>query len=182
MLEILLLYALGKNIAEKAEDQGKGGVLFVILLVVLWFLGEIVGAAVGMIVTGDKLYAYLYGIGGAAVGAILAYTILAVIPLFESALQERPRPRKRRRRVPRRPAEDREDGGRRRRKSDEDEPYEDLVVEEDEKPRPRRQESADYEVVEDDEPRPRRRPAGEIRPDRGPSPPARQPRRQPRDG
>jgi hypothetical protein len=36
MLEIILLYALGKNIAEKAENQGRGGALFVIILIVLW--------------------------------------------------------------------------------------------------------------------------------------------------
>jgi hypothetical protein len=158
MLEILLLYGLGKNIAEKAENQGRGGALFVIILIVLWFLGEIVGAVVGMIVTGEKLYAYLFALIGAAVGAVLAYTFLAVLPLFESAMQERPKPRRRRRPRPRR-AEEREEEGRskeKRRKDEDDEVYEDLAVEE----AAAAAEPADpegYEVVEDNESGPRRK-------------------------
>jgi MFS family permease len=158
VLEILLLYALGKNIAEKAENQGRGGALFVIILIVLWFLGEIVGAVIGVIVTGEPLYAYLFAILGAAVGAILAYTFLAVLPLIEGALSERPRPRRRRRRRPirDREEEDREERRRRRKSEEEDEPYEDVEVIEEKKTGIQKEASADYEVVEDDEPRPRR--------------------------
>ena len=47
MLEIFLLYFLGKNIAEKAENQGRGYLLFVILLIVLWFL--VINTAVDVI-------------------------------------------------------------------------------------------------------------------------------------
>jgi hypothetical protein len=185
MLEILLLYALGKNIAEKAENQGKGGTLFVIILIVLWFLGEITGGVIGFVVTGEPLYAVMYAYIGAAAGAVLAYTFLAVLPLMESAMQERPQPRRRRRRrYPRRADEDREDDDRRerrRRKSEDDEVYEDLEVMEEEEEKPRQQQGAstDFEIVADDEPRPRRRPGGEIRPDKGPRPTP-PPRRRPR--
>jgi hypothetical protein len=158
MLEILLLYALGKNIAEKAENQGRGGALFVIILIVLWFLGEIVGAFVGMIVTGEKLYAYLFALIGAAVGAVLAYTFLAVLPLFESAMQERPSPRPRRRRRPRRTEghEDEDRAEKKRHKDEDDEVYEDLAVE-DEAPAPESAGSEGFEVVDEKESRPRRK-------------------------
>jgi hypothetical protein len=179
MLELLLLYALGKNIAEKAENQGKGGALFVIILIVLWFLGEITGAFIGMAVSGEVLYAILWAYVGAACGAILAYTFLAVLPLIEGATAERERPRPRRRRR-KRPARDRdEDEGRekrRRRKSEEeDEPYDDFeVVEEKETgiqaESPKKEASGGYDVVEDDEPRPRR-----------PKPRDEPPRRRPRE-
>jgi hypothetical protein len=178
MLELLLLYALGKNIAEKAENQGKGGALFVIILIVLWFLGEITGAFIGMAVSGEVLYAILWAYVGAACGAILAYTFLAVLPLIEGATAERERPRPRRRRR-KRPARDRDEEGReerRRRKSEEeDEPYDDFeVVEEKETgiqaESPKKEASGGYDVVEDDEPRPRR-----------PKPRDEPPRRRPRE-
>jgi hypothetical protein len=174
MLEIFLLYALGKNIAEKAENQGKGGALFVILLIVLWFLGEIIGAAIGVIVTHEVLYGYLWGIVGAGVGAVLAYTFLAVLPLFESAMQVREyrRPR-RRRRSARRADEDREDDDRRerRRRKAEEGVYQDLEVID--------ETSTDFEIHADDLDPPGRRAGGEIQADRNPrhAPP---PRRRPR--
>jgi hypothetical protein len=157
MLEIFLLYALGKNIAEKAENQGRSGALFVIILIVLWFLGEITAFLIALMVAQEPLWAYLWAWLGAAGGAVLAYIFLAVLPLIESALSERPRPRRRRRRRPARDRdeEDREERRRRKKSEEEDEPYDDFEVIEEKETGIKAEPPADYEVVEDDEP-PRR--------------------------
>jgi hypothetical protein len=158
MLEILLLYALGKNIAEKAENQGRGGALFVIILIVLWIVGEITGFAIGMVATHETLYAILWAYVGAAGGAVLAYSFLALLPLFERAMSERPRERRPRRprRRPRKEREEEDREERRRRKSEEEEPYEDLEVMEEEETGIQTDPPPNYEVVEDEEPPPRR--------------------------
>jgi hypothetical protein len=171
MLEILILYGLGKNIAEKAENQGRGGALFVIILIVLWFGGEFTAFFIALMVAHEPLWAYLWAWLGAAAGAILAYTFLAVLPLIESALSAKPRPRRRRRRPAReRDDEDREERRRRRKSEKEDEPYDDFEVIEEKETGIQKEAPADYEVVEDDEPRPRR-----------PKPRAESPRRRPRE-
>ena len=40
MCEIILLYFMGKKIAESANNKGRSGVLFVVMLILLWFGGE----------------------------------------------------------------------------------------------------------------------------------------------
>lgn len=87
MIEIFALISLGKNIAAKAREKGRSGGPFVLLLVVLWFVGEIFGAivagVVAMIALGDDepnmLILYLGAIPGAIIGAVVAFQIVKAI-------------------------------------------------------------------------------------------------------
>lgn len=87
MLEIFALISLGKNIAAKARVKGRRGGPFVLLLVVLWFGGEIFGAivagVVSMVALGDDepniLILYLGAIPGAIIGAVVAFQIVKAI-------------------------------------------------------------------------------------------------------
>jgi|SRR5579883_673054 len=87
MLEIIILFALGKNIAAKAREKGRSGGWFVFLLLGLWFGGEIFGAIaaglVGMIAMGEQepplAMCYLGALAGAAIGAVIAFAIVSGI-------------------------------------------------------------------------------------------------------
>ncbi len=87
MLEILILMSLGRNIARRAHDKGRSGAFFVVLLVVLWFGGEIcgaiAGAVVGVVGMGQNepplLLCYLGALTGAAIGAVIAFVIVSKI-------------------------------------------------------------------------------------------------------
>jgi hypothetical protein len=90
MLEIALLYVLSKRISAKAKAKGYKGVWFVLMFIGLWFAGEfggaVVGLIIGMISTGGisaggrgeppMLIAYLFGLLGAALGAVSAFLVV----------------------------------------------------------------------------------------------------------
>jgi hypothetical protein len=161
MLEIPPLRALGKKIADNAGDKGYGPVGFVVLLVGLWFGGELFGAMLGVLLTGEVVVGYLFALFGAVVGAVTAFVIVALLPSERDEdeyflYRHRVRRGRRARRRPS-PREEEDEERPRRRRAEPEEDYE--VVEEDEpRPRPRPAKSEeDYEVVEDEEPRPRRR-------------------------
>jgi hypothetical protein len=171
VLEILLLYFMGKKIAETASDRGRPGVLFVILLVGLWFGGELAGFVVGAAINHGEVGLACYGFAllGAMFGAITAFIIVNAMPVPVDEEDEgekfdiygnRIRRRRRRdsdreQRGPRIPKSHRdedeagtgEDRPLRRRRRDGDERYTD-------RPRPRRR--ADEEERYTDRPRPRR--------------------------
>jgi hypothetical protein len=83
MIEILILINLSKKIAAKARDKGYSGGGFVVLLLALWFGGEITGmfGAILLLGDGDENFfaAYLAALGGAVVGGILAFTIVGAL-------------------------------------------------------------------------------------------------------
>lgn len=151
MLEILALYHFGKKIGEAAEEKGYGGILFILLFVGCWFVGEFVGCFLGLALYNNSMgMAYFLGIVSAIVGGILAFMVVAVLPnTTEDRFDSQGRhvvPKKRRKRRPR-PVEDdsyREKFQPKPQKLDELEiidDYEVEIVEEDEevkKPAPRK--------------------------------------------
>ncbi len=148
MCEILFLYFLGKKIYETAENKGRPGILFVLLLIGLWFGGEIFGAVVGTILVKGNQESlgpvYVCALFGAAAGAILSFVIAGIIPAAGSG-DDRPRRRHKPRRAKVYDDEDDDDRPRRRRSDDEDEGR---ITD---KPRGRRR--SDDEDDEDDRPR-----------------------------
>jgi hypothetical protein len=40
MIEIIVLWRLGRRVAERARSRGRRGGLYVLLLLALWFCGE----------------------------------------------------------------------------------------------------------------------------------------------
>src|SRR5882724_225572 len=85
MLEIILLFKLSKTIGAMADDRGSSKVLYIILLIVFWCIGEIgggiAGAVVGVITfqMDDPMFpAIIGGICGAACGASLAFGLVAL--------------------------------------------------------------------------------------------------------
>ncbi len=129
MCEILLMYFLGKRIAAIAGEKGRGATGYVIMMVLLWVSGEVVGGIFGAILVGgqeDKMVvAYACALFGAVVGAGLSFLIVSNLSPLEDDLPRRRRPRRDR-------------------------------LDEDDYDRPRRRRRDDDE--DDDEDRPRRRP------------------------
>jgi len=84
MLEIVLLWAMGKKVAAIANAKGRSGTPYVFLLLGLWFGGEIGGAILGIVISivahpheePSIGLAYVLGLLGAAVGAILTFVIV----------------------------------------------------------------------------------------------------------
>jgi hypothetical protein len=87
MLELILLYALGKTIAGKAAAKGKSGWPWVLLLVGAWFAGEFAGAVTATVLSGGEAGLFgllLFAYAGAAAGAIFAFTLLGLMPAEEA--------------------------------------------------------------------------------------------------
>jgi hypothetical protein len=86
MLELLVLWQLGKNIAASARKKGKSAARYVLLLLALWFLGEVIGAAVCYVILAaligpdraDRgvILIYPVAIVGASIGAYLTFKIV----------------------------------------------------------------------------------------------------------
>jgi hypothetical protein len=84
MLEILALFFLTKRIGEIVEEKGRKTIGYKLLTVALWIGGEIVFAIVGAVIVAmaglPDLVIYLFALGGAAIGAGIAFTIAKVLP------------------------------------------------------------------------------------------------------
>jgi hypothetical protein len=88
MLEILLLYNLGKAIASKARSKGRSGPVFVVMLLFLWIFGELNGLLFGRLLSfklelpHSAYFCVSYGsaLAGAAIGCYAAFLIVASIP------------------------------------------------------------------------------------------------------
>lgn len=93
MLEIVILYFLCKNIGTRMRAKGYKPIWLQILMVLMWFGGEVFGAMVavivGMIVSPPAnietfeppmLPAYLGALAGAACAAGIIFTIVALLP------------------------------------------------------------------------------------------------------
>ena len=84
MIEIFALIAMGKNISARAKSQGRSGVPFVLLLIALWFGGEIGGAIGGVVLSEvldpgkepNMLYCWLGAMVCAIIGAVIAFKIV----------------------------------------------------------------------------------------------------------
>jgi hypothetical protein len=84
MLEILILFRLGRNIADRAKRKGLSSTAFVFLLLGFWFAGEIGGSILGAIVLlilnpheePNFLLIWLGSIVCAILGAVLAFKIV----------------------------------------------------------------------------------------------------------
>src|SRR4051812_6084390 len=81
MLEILFLWNLAKRIGVILREKGRKPLPFQVMLVLLWFCGEIAGGAVGAIVFdnpagGFNGMMYLFALLGAAAGATVTFVIV----------------------------------------------------------------------------------------------------------
>lgn len=81
MFEVLLLWFLWTRIARLVEPKGYRPLGFGLLLVSLWFIGEILGGMLGLeLFGGDYWTAYAAGLLGAAVGASIAFFAASRMP------------------------------------------------------------------------------------------------------
>jgi hypothetical protein len=86
VLEILVLWKLGSSLAEKCRAKGHQPVGYVALMVLLWFVGMVLGFIVGAVLNasaGDEppvLLLVVFAYGGAAIGAVIAFTIVGSLP------------------------------------------------------------------------------------------------------
>src|SRR4051812_10380964 len=84
MLEILLLYFLGKKLAGIVRSKGRSSGVYVVLLVVLWLAGEFGGLALGAVISAtaspvgepDGIVMLVGAIVGAALGTTTAFLIV----------------------------------------------------------------------------------------------------------
>ncbi|MEZ5427351.1 MAG: hypothetical protein R2747_13860 [Pyrinomonadaceae bacterium] len=79
MLEILILFFLTRKIGDICEDKGRSAIGFKILTVALWFVGELIGAVFGVILSGGRggLLLYVFALVGAAIGAGIVFLIVS---------------------------------------------------------------------------------------------------------
>jgi hypothetical protein len=85
VLEILVLWKLASSLAEKCKAKGHPATGYVCMLIALWIVGEILGFIAGValnLTTGSAggeppvLLFVLFGYGGAAIGACIAFVIV----------------------------------------------------------------------------------------------------------
>lgn len=74
MLDFIALYFVAKKVGEVAERNGRKPGGYRLLTVLLWFVGEVVGALTALALFGEEslLVAALFGLSLAAVGAWVA--------------------------------------------------------------------------------------------------------------
>jgi hypothetical protein len=88
VLEILILVALCRNIGKIAATRGRRKWPFQLLVVGLWFSGEIAGGMVGNIISlirapdlePSMIIVYPVAVAGAAAGAFVAFLIAKALP------------------------------------------------------------------------------------------------------
>lgn len=96
MLEILVLWGLGKKIAAMASAKGHAPGGYVALLVVSWIIGEVGGIILGMFLTGAMhradddmvmLLPLLCALIGIVVAAMSSFALVAALPDRKLALE-----------------------------------------------------------------------------------------------
>jgi membrane associated rhomboid family serine protease len=74
MAEIIVLWILCKRISEIARARKRDPGSYRLLLIALWFGGEIAGFVIGLALTGSaNIIAYITGLIGAAVSSAIAF-------------------------------------------------------------------------------------------------------------
>jgi hypothetical protein len=87
MIEILALLILGGQIADMARRRGRSPTLFVLMLCLLWFGGEVAGGVLGYLLfgaggtrTNSSLHiVYSMALAGAAAGGLCAFVLARAI-------------------------------------------------------------------------------------------------------
>jgi hypothetical protein len=137
VLEIIILYLLGKKIAAMCNDRGRTAWPWVVFMVLGWYGGAIVGVVVAMVIMlatdpnaqePNMALLIAFGLGGAvaAVGFVtLVVSLLPPVERFEDEdeYDEDLTPRRRRMRYDDEDSEVEDDRPRRRRRRDEDDEY-----------------------------------------------------------
>lgn len=96
MIEILVLIKLCQMIGDVARRRGRDPVPYGLLLVVCWIAGEIGGAMLGVSIAGGDagtmgtLLLYGFALGGAAIGATVAFLIARSRPVIEGQVPDPP--------------------------------------------------------------------------------------------
>ena len=75
MLEIILVIYLSKKIGKMVEAKGQKKGWYVFMFVMLWIIGEFVGAIIGGLIAEGPLI-YLFAILGAGLGALISFGIV----------------------------------------------------------------------------------------------------------
>jgi hypothetical protein len=85
-LEIILVVVLGRSIANRCLDNGRSATGGVILLILLFFGGEFIGAFIGALLTEGRVtgVVYLCAVMGAAAGAVTTFAIVNSLSPGES--------------------------------------------------------------------------------------------------
>ena len=74
MAEIIILWILCKRISNIARLRKRDPANYCFLLVGLWIAGELIGATVGIALTGSpNIIAYIFALAGAVVGSSIAF-------------------------------------------------------------------------------------------------------------
>jgi hypothetical protein len=84
MLEILIIIALSRKIAEITKNKGRGAAGWIVMFIALWIGGELLGAFIAVfasvIVNGGEepnmLFAWVGGLVGAATGAVISFAVI----------------------------------------------------------------------------------------------------------
>ena len=86
MLEIILLFKLCGRIGNTVRGKGRSPIRYQLMTILFWFCGEIAGGVIADVVLAiifDEHYpfvAYVAAIAGAALGAWLAFRLVAGLP------------------------------------------------------------------------------------------------------
>jgi hypothetical protein len=91
MLEFFIIRALGGKIADIARNKGRSAVPYVLLLVLLWFGGEISGAFIGFGFLDEPLAGIGMALAGAAGGAGIAFAVVSSVSPLANVDEERRR-------------------------------------------------------------------------------------------
>jgi len=73
VIEIIFVWLLAVRIGKLAERRGQKPLGFQLMLISLWFIGEILGGFVGATLSGEVLIIYPMALLGAGLGAALAF-------------------------------------------------------------------------------------------------------------
>ena len=84
MLEILIIWALSRKIAEICKNKGRSAVGWIIMFIALWIGGEVLGVFIAMFASvvangGDEpnmLVGWVGGLAGAAAGAVISFVVV----------------------------------------------------------------------------------------------------------
>src|SRR5262249_51835717 len=80
MCEIVLIYYLQKQIGETYERAGGDSALIRILFVLSWIFAEIFCVIAGVVVTGEPMAGYLFGIVGIVCVCVIFFVIANTVP------------------------------------------------------------------------------------------------------